>query len=210
MNILSHLVTCMYPDMIRTDSIESMDHDCRFHAANIDEQGNEISRGELQITNDDLIYFKPSKFPTRWPLNYIRRYGCIQDGQKFVFEVGRKCETGQAIYAFHLSRGAELVEKLSEKIENQMANSPAGSGGHSDENNNTVSRKLLSCASGSQRRNESGSSNSHRHHKEDNPLPIQTGDRNIDPRPLSYSFIDHELTKVLNESARAHQENRGR
>lgn len=219
MNILSHLVTCMYPDMIRTESIESMDHDCRFHAANIDEQGNEISRGELQITNDDLIYFKPSKFPTRWPLNYIRRYGCIQDGQKFVFEVGRKCETGQAIYAFRLSRGAELVEKLSEKIENQMANSTAssagggvcGSGGHSDENNtNNVSRKLLSCASGSQRRGESNSSNFHRHPREDNPLPIQTGDKNIDPRPLSYSFIDHELTKALNESARAHQENRAR
>lgn len=215
MNILSSLVTCMYPDIIRTESIESMEHDCRFHAANIDEQGNEISRGELQITNDDLIYFKPSKFPTRWPLNCIRRYGCINDGQKFVFEVGRKCETGQAIYAFNLSRGSELIEKLNEKIENQISSSTTSA--QSDENNNTsnnVSRRLLSCASSSQRRNETSSSNSssaHRHHKDSNDATsVQAGDRNTDPRPLSYSFIDFETTKALNESAQAHQANRAR
>uniref|UniRef100_A0A6G1S5Z3 Fibroblast growth factor receptor substrate 2 n=1 Tax=Aceria tosichella TaxID=561515 RepID=A0A6G1S5Z3_9ACAR len=218
MNILSSLVTCMYPDIIRTESIESMEHDCRFHAANIDEEGNEISRGELQITNDDLIYFKPSKFPTRWPLNCIRRYGCINDGQKFVFEVGRKCETGQAIYAFSLSRGSELIEKLNEKIDNQISSSTAS--GQSDENNNNninnVSRRLLSCASSSHRRNETSSSNwssGNRHHKDSNDAdcpPPQAGDKNTDPRPLSYSFIDFETTKALNESAQAHRANRAR
>jgi hypothetical protein len=215
MNILSSLVTCMYPDIIRTESIESMEHDCRFHAANIDEQGNEISRGELQITNDDLIYFKPSKFPTRWPLNCIRRYGCINDGQKFVFEVGRKCETGQAIYAFRLSRGSELVEKLNEKIENQI--SSANASAQSDENNNNitnnVSRKLLSCASSSLRRNDTSQSNSssaHRCHRDSRDVPVQVGDKDVDPRPLSYSFIDFETTKALNESAQAHQANRVR
>lgn len=211
----------MYPDIIRTESIESMEHDCRFHAANIDEQGNEISRGELQITNEDLIYFKPSKFPTRWPLNCIRRYGCINDGQKFVFEVGRKCETGQAIYAFSLARGSELIEKLNEKIENQVSTSSTST--QSDENNNNstsvnnVSRRLLSCASSSQRRGETGHDSSssgghHRNHNKDqnSTVPVPVGDRNTDPRPLSYSFIDFETTKALNESAQAHQANRVR
>ena len=107
MNLLQMFMGCMYPGSIRTDSIDSMDHDypdCRFQVANIDERGNEVSRGELHLTDRDLMYFRPSRFPTRWPIGYIRRYGCSEEGNKFIFEAGRRCQTGEAIFAFRLSR----------------------------------------------------------------------------------------------------------
>lgn len=205
MNLLQSFMGCMYPDIIRTESIESMEHDCRFQAANIDERGNEISRGELQITNDDLIYFKPSKFPTRWPLNYIRRYGCIDESQKFVFEVGRKCSTGQAIFAFRLSRGNELAEKLNEKIESKLLASQ-------NENTTTAAASLAGscyiqrnpCAI-LQRKKDAGTSNDCRH-----MAGLTTSDQAVDPRPLSYALIDFETTKALNDSAQAHAATRAR
>lgn len=201
MNLLQSFMGCMYPDIIRTESIESMEHDCRFQAANIDEQGNEISRGELQITNDDLIYFKPSKFPTRWPLNYIRRYGCIDASQKFVFEVGRKCSTGQAIFAFRLSRGNELVEKLNEKIEAKLLASQ-------NENTSSLTSSCYTqanpCATNHQRKKDVSTST------DCSPTRTSSQNQTVDPRPLSYALIDFETTKALNDSAQAHAANRAR
>lgn len=196
MNLLQSFMGCMYPDIIRTESIESMEHDCRFQAANIDEHGNEISRGELQITNDDLIYFKPSKFPTRWPLNYIRRYGCIDESQKFVFEVGRKCSTGQAIFAFRLNRGNELVEKLNEKIESKLLASQ-------NANTNTNSSCYI-------QRNPCANNHSQRKRDASTSTEVQTTSNLLvtDPRPLSYALIDFETTKALNDSAQSHAANR--
>lgn len=199
---------CMYPGSIRTESIESIEHayqDCSFQATNIDEHGNEVSRGELQITDDNLIYFKPSKFPTRWPIDCIRRYGCMHDGEKFVFEVGRKCSTGEAIYAFRLNQNAqELVLKLSEKIEKlsnshrlQGSSSIYNEGGGQDQNNNHRGicrvRKQLRDAS---------TITDHSTHQDSKEVS--------DPRPLSYAMIDFDTTKALNESAQAHAANRDR
>lgn len=200
---------CMYPGSIRTESIESMEHcypDCRFQASNIDEQDNEISRGELQITENDLIYFKPSKFPTRWPLDCIRRYGCTDHGDRFVFEVGRKCSTGQAIFAFRLNRGAELVQMLKERIDkSSMETTPkpaamncgAGvcGGGGGGGNHHDMNR---------QRKRDASTST-------DNQNSQTLEDRGpADPKPLCYALIDFDTTKALTESAQAHAASRAR
>lgn len=122
MNLLQSFMSCMYPGSIRTESIESIDDysESRFQVANIDQDGNEVSQGELQLTDKDLIYFRPGKFPTRWPIDYIRRYGCSKEMNIFSFEAGRRCPSGEAIYAFRLGRGAELVDRLRRKIDSQI------------------------------------------------------------------------------------------
>lgn len=116
MNLLQSFMGCMYPGSIRTESIESIDDHSkyRFHATNVDQDKNDVSRGELQLTEKDLIYYKPGKFPTRWPINSIRRYGWSEKMNLFSFEAGRRCPSGEAMYAFRLSRGAELILRLKE------------------------------------------------------------------------------------------------
>lgn len=112
---------CMYPNSIRTESIESMEcPECRFQCSNIDEEEKEVSKGILQLTDKDLIYFRPGGFPTRWPLNCIRRYGYNDEKNIFVFFAGRLCPTGEAIFAFRLKL-ADLV-KLRENIERYSPN----------------------------------------------------------------------------------------
>lgn len=112
---------CMYPNSIRTESIESMDcPECRFQCSNIDEEEKEVSKGILQLTDKDLIYFRPGGFPTRWPLNCIRQYGYDDERNIFVFFAGRRCPTGEAIFAFRLKL-ADLV-KLRENIERYSSN----------------------------------------------------------------------------------------
>lgn len=132
MNILQSFMGCMYPG-IRTESIESVDHDyqiCRFQVTNIDDERKEVSRGELQLTDKDLIYFRPSRHPVLWPICCIRKFGCNKQGNIFIFESGRRCVTGEAIFGFHLSKATDLVNQLRERIEKAPPNeidSPAES-----------------------------------------------------------------------------------
>ena len=172
--------------------------DCIFQAANIDERDNEVSRGFLQITESDLMYFKPSKHPTRWPLDCIRRYGCTDHGEKFVFEAGRKCSTGHAIYAFRLTRGTELVEKLREKIDKLSItnnNIPKSPQAHPDQAPTPADSTKL-------KRKDASTSTS------DNQVRVEQ--EAADPKPLSYALIDFHTTKALNESAQAHAASRVR
>lgn len=63
----------------------------------------------------------PGKFPIRWPIGCIRRYGCTEGGEIFTFETGRKSPTGEAIYAFHLANGLDLLNRLKIKIEKRSS-----------------------------------------------------------------------------------------
>lgn len=200
----------MYPGSIRTESIESIDADFRqsgFPASNIDGHGEEISQGELQITDDNLIYFKPSKFPTRWPLDCIRRYGYLPNEQKFVFEAGRKCSTGQGIYAFRLSHNhiQEFVFKLREKIEKLSAN-----------NNKSRINNLTAYDNNVETNNNDNDAINRtiRQQKDASTTTEPTSNYDLrasaDPHPIPYTMIDFETTKALNELAQAHAANRDR
>lgn len=184
MNLLQSFMGCMYPGSIRTESIESIDDHSgyRFQVTNVDQDKNEVSRGELQLTDKDLIYFKPGKFPTRWPINSIRRYGWSEKMNLFSFEAGRRCPSGEAMYAFRLSRGAELFIRLKE---------------------------LERTSSETQTRIDASTSTDNQMINVDhiNPLMME-GQEGADPRPLSYALIDFDTTKALNESAQAHAASR--
>lgn len=101
-----------------------------FHVFNVDDQGNSVNAGKLEIefANMDLILHQKGKEPIRWPVRCLRRYGFEQD--LFSFESGRRCPTGPGIYAFRCRRAETLFNMLQECI--QMA------GAESDHHSNST------------------------------------------------------------------------
>lgn len=219
MNILQSFMGCMYPGSIRTESIESMEHDYPnsryqvsmrkgltsiitnneliqahlFQVTNINEEGRETSKGELQLTDKDLIYFIPGKFPTCWRIDCIRRYGCTETGDIFVFESGRSSTTGEATFAFRINRGPELVTKLKEKIMNE----------------DVRTKGILSSVKANHSHDEPSRTNGLTDGEVvGHPSVQKRTDRLVGSRPLSYVLIDFDTTKALNDSAQAHAANR--
>lgn len=82
---------------------------------NVDEQGNRINPGQLEITEFDLVLYQRGKPPIKWPLRTLRRYGF--DAEHFSFESGRRCQTGPGIYAFQCRRAEQLFNLLQSRIQ---------------------------------------------------------------------------------------------
>lgn len=59
---------------------------------NVDDDGNKISVGHLEVTDTELILRQKHKPATVWPLKSLRRYGA--DSELFSFESGRRAPTG--------------------------------------------------------------------------------------------------------------------
>lgn len=86
-----------------------------FHVFNVDERGNEMHEGTIEITSNDLIYkHLNDPLPIYWPLCSLRKYGYNAD--LFSFVCGRRCPTGPGIYAFKCSQALELFELLDESL----------------------------------------------------------------------------------------------
>lgn len=81
-----------------------------FRVVNIDESGVPTGSGQLEVTEAALVLHRRNKEPTIWPLKSLRRYG--YDADLFSFESGRRCETGQGIYAFRCRRAEALYQTL--------------------------------------------------------------------------------------------------
>ncbi|XP_028156223.1 fibroblast growth factor receptor substrate 2 [Ostrinia nubilalis] len=95
---------------------ESSDlHPNVFRVVNIDENGAELCSGQLEITESDIILYREGRDSTVWPLHSLRRYGF--EGELFSFESGRRCETGEGIYAFRCRRAALLFHTLQQQIQ---------------------------------------------------------------------------------------------
>jgi fibroblast growth factor receptor substrate 2 len=82
----------------------------RFHVKNLDDENRVVGEGELEVTDTHLVLYSKSQ-PIKWPLKYLRRYG--YDDNLFSFEAGRRCPTGEGIYAFS-TRNAEAIFRLVE------------------------------------------------------------------------------------------------
>lgn len=87
-----------------------------FQVINIDDDGNFISPGRLEVTEVDIILHQKSKQPVKWPLRCLRRYGYDLEGL-FSFESGRRCSTGPGIYAFKCERAEDLFNLVQTKIQ---------------------------------------------------------------------------------------------
>lgn len=87
-----------------------------FRVDNINDEGISMWSGELTINHVELTILRANRAPTRWPLQSIRRYGFDQD--IFTIESGRRCATGQGIFAFRCSRAEQLFLTLQLYIQN--------------------------------------------------------------------------------------------
>lgn len=71
--------------------------------------------GQLGITRFELTLYRKGKDPTTWPIKCLRRYG--YDADLFTFEAGRRCTTGEGIYAFRCRRAESLFQTLQSYIQ---------------------------------------------------------------------------------------------
>ncbi|KAJ8730820.1 hypothetical protein PYW08_002233 [Mythimna loreyi] len=74
-----------------------------------------IYGSQLEITESDIILYREGRESTVWPLHSLRRYGF--EGDIFSFESGRRCETGEGIYAFRCRRASLLFRTLQQQIQ---------------------------------------------------------------------------------------------
>ncbi|XP_047344921.1 fibroblast growth factor receptor substrate 3 isoform X3 [Vespa velutina] len=86
-----------------------------FQVINVDDLGNLVTPGRLEITDTDIILYQRGKQPIKWPLRCLRRYG--HDAEIFSFESGRRCSTGPGIYAFKCHRAAYLFNLVQTNIQ---------------------------------------------------------------------------------------------
>lgn len=86
-----------------------------YQVMNVNEMGQVLSPGELEIAETELVLHQKGKEPTRWPLRCLRKYGF--DSDLFTFECGRRCPTGAGIYAFRCRKAEQLFNMLQHNIQ---------------------------------------------------------------------------------------------
>ncbi|XP_077457974.1 fibroblast growth factor receptor substrate 2 [Stigmatopora argus] len=101
--------SCLYRDPIRNN------HLTKFKVVNVDDEGNELGSGVMELTQTELILHTRKRDAIRWPYLCLRRYG--YDSNLFSFESGRRCQTGQGIFAFKCSRAEEIFNLLQELMQ---------------------------------------------------------------------------------------------
>ncbi|TNN00112.1 hypothetical protein fugu_011358 [Takifugu bimaculatus] len=91
-------------------------HHSKFKVINVDDDGNELGSGVMELTEAELVLHTHRRDDVRWPYLCLRRYG--YDSNLFSFESGRRCQTGQGIFAFKCSRAEEIFNMLQEVMHN--------------------------------------------------------------------------------------------
>ena len=87
-----------------------------FEVHNLGDNQQEVGKGILEVTSNDLIYIDSATGEKwRWPIKFLRRYGC-NGVRVFSFEAGRRCPGGEGLYAFSTSRASEIHEAIVESI----------------------------------------------------------------------------------------------
>ncbi|XP_067090945.1 fibroblast growth factor receptor substrate 2-like [Osmerus mordax] len=87
-------------------------HQTKFKVVNVDDDGNELGAGVMELNEAELVLHTHRRDDVRWPYLCLRRYG--YDSNLFSFESGRRCQTGQGIFAFKCARAEEIFNMLQE------------------------------------------------------------------------------------------------
>ncbi|XP_038018670.1 fibroblast growth factor receptor substrate 3 isoform X3 [Motacilla alba alba] len=82
---------------------------------NVDDEGRELGSGVMELTQRELVLHTRKRDAVRWPYLSLRRYGF--DANLFSFESGRRCHTGQGIFAFKCSRAEEIFNLLQDLMQ---------------------------------------------------------------------------------------------
>uniref|UniRef100_A0A8D0DGP8 Fibroblast growth factor receptor substrate 3 n=1 Tax=Salvator merianae TaxID=96440 RepID=A0A8D0DGP8_SALMN len=90
-------------------------HPTKFKVINVDDEGNELGSGIMELTQSELVLHTHKRDAVRWPYLCLRRYG--YDSNLFSFESGRRCLTGQGIFAFKCSRAEEIFNLLQDLMQ---------------------------------------------------------------------------------------------
>ncbi|XP_059360583.1 fibroblast growth factor receptor substrate 2-like [Carassius carassius] len=88
----------------------------KFKVINVDDDGNELGSGVMELTEEELILHTHKRDTVRWSYLCLRRYG--YDSNLFSFESGRRCQTGQGIFAFKCARAEEIFNMLQDIMHN--------------------------------------------------------------------------------------------
>ncbi|XP_066524538.1 fibroblast growth factor receptor substrate 2a [Hoplias malabaricus] len=91
-------------------------HHSKFKVINVDDDGNELGSGVMELTGAELILHTRRREEVKWPYLCLRRYG--YDSNLFSFESGRRCQTGQGIFAFKCVRAEEIFNMLQDIMHN--------------------------------------------------------------------------------------------
>ena len=86
-----------------------------FQVINIDQDGNDHLPGRIEVTSEYLILHQGKKQCIQWPIRTLRRYGF--EFNIFSFEAGRRCPTGEGIFAFRCVRAEQLFRLLQANIQ---------------------------------------------------------------------------------------------
>ncbi|KAL3268240.1 hypothetical protein HHI36_007364 [Cryptolaemus montrouzieri] len=89
-------------------------HPNLFQVTNVNDNRELMSPGQLEITESELIFHQKGRTPLVWPLRTLRKYGF--DQEIFTFECGRRCPTGEGIYAFQCKRAEKLFTIVQHNI----------------------------------------------------------------------------------------------
>ena len=93
-----------------------------FEVHNLDDNQQVLGKGMLEVTNSDLVYIDSTTGEKwRWPIKYLRRYGC-NGVRVFSFEAGRRCPGGEGLYAFATSSANEIHEAIVESVNTNSSN----------------------------------------------------------------------------------------
>lgn len=96
-----------------------------FQVSNMNDQGELINPGQIEVTENELVLYQRNKQPTIWPLRSLRKYGF--DSEIFSFECGRRCPTGEGIYAFRCHRAEQLFNIVQQHIVRNSDDNPHNS-----------------------------------------------------------------------------------
>ncbi|XP_054631314.1 fibroblast growth factor receptor substrate 2-like isoform X2 [Dunckerocampus dactyliophorus] len=105
-------------------------HQSKFKVINVDDDGNELGAGVMELTDTELVLHTHRRDDVKWPYLCLRRYG--YDSNLFSFESGRRCQTGQEIFnmlqeVMH-SHSISVVEEAVLEPNHQGPLSPAALG----------------------------------------------------------------------------------